>query len=122
MKASARRAVLAGLVSATMVTSLSVGATSASAIGRVSCTSDEFLKITVHFGDNDIEGSDWCYANKGWTGLPQNLWITKIWTGKNVVQWRGDGRWQPQTPIGKNRPYTWPNHWGGVRIDAIKIF
>ena len=121
MKRSARSAVLAGLVSATMMTSLTVGATSASAIDRVACTSDEFVKLTVHFGGSS-DSADWCYANAGWTGLPQNLWITRIWTGKNVVQYRGDGRWQPQTPIDRGRPYTWPNHPGGVRIDAIKIF
>ncbi|KAF2775112.1 secreted oxidoreductase [Streptomyces sp. OM5714] len=64
-----------------------------------------------------------CYANAGAAadfGMGTN-WVTRISTGNNRVQWYGDGRWQPATPIAKNTVYQWPNHPGGVRIDAIRI-
>lgn len=118
MKRSAKRATLAALASAAVMTSLTVGATSASAIDRVSC-GPEFLKITVHKSG----GATWydlCYANAGEAhGL--DGWVTRIETGNNRVQWYGDGRWQPAQPIGKWTTFTWPNHPGGVSINAIRI-
>lgn len=123
MKRNARRAVLAGLASAALMTSLSVGATSASAISEVQCGS-EFLKITVHFGN--LPSHDFCYANQGETGMPwptDHAWVTRIETGNNRVQWHGDGQWRPgpDTAIGKWTTFTWPSYPNGVSIDAIKI-
>ncbi|WP_410566227.1 hypothetical protein [Amycolatopsis sp. cmx-4-61] len=55
------------------------------------------------------------------TLLKNPVWITELWTGNNRVQWHGDGRWQPETPIAKRTAFTWPNHPGGVKIDQIRI-
>ncbi|MEU9557378.1 beta/gamma crystallin domain-containing protein [Streptomyces fumanus] len=119
MKRNARRAVLAGLASAAVMTSLTVGATSASAINQVNCGSD-FLKLTIH--GRDLPSIDVCFANAGEAPIASNYWwVTKIETGNNRVQWLGDGRWQPDQPIGKWTTFTWPNHPGGVSINAIRI-
>ncbi|CAM5387056.1 hypothetical protein SFUMM280S_05819 [Streptomyces fumanus] len=62
MKRIARRAVLAGLSSAALLTSLSLGATNAAAINEVPCGS-EFVKLQLHYS-----GGGWfdrCYANAG---------------------------------------------------------
>ena len=119
MKRSAKRAALAALSSAAVMASLTIGATSASAINQVPC-GPEFLKITVH--RHDAASSNWCYANAGEDHINfPDWWVTRIETGNNRVQWYGDGRWQPANPIGKWTTFTWPNHPGGVRIDAIRI-
>ncbi|MDQ0786574.1 beta/gamma crystallin domain-containing protein [Streptomyces sp. B3I8] len=120
MKRSARRAVLAGLASAALMTSLSVGATSASALSIVKCDSPDYLKVTVHGG---VDGglNTWCYANAGEIGLADGVWMTKIETGNNRVQWYGDNRWQPAQPIGKWTTFTWPSFPGGVSVNRIKI-
>ncbi|MEV5646519.1 beta/gamma crystallin domain-containing protein [Streptomyces flaveolus] len=120
VKRRVRRAVLAGLSSTALLTSLSVGATSASAIDPVPC-GPEFLKIQIHY-DNSAWGWQ-CFANAGEYGLSPVIqaWVTRIETGNNRVQWYGDGRWQPAQPIEKWTTYTWPNYSGGVRIDTIKI-
>ena len=60
-------------------------------------------------------------------GVPpfnSTVWLTRIWTGNNRVQWYGDGRWQPDPPVGvinKWTVFSWPNHPGGVSIDVIRI-
>ncbi|WP_405465955.1 hypothetical protein OG783_22750 [Streptomyces jietaisiensis] len=122
MQRSARRLVLAGLASAALMTSLTVGATSASAISVVQCGPPDYLKITVHFGN--LPSREYCYALKGEMSMPlPNGWVTRIETGNNRVQWHGDdNKWQPsEEGIKKWTTYVWPNHPGGVKIDAIKI-
>ncbi|MEV5646551.1 beta/gamma crystallin domain-containing protein [Streptomyces flaveolus] len=122
MKRSVRKAALVGLSSAALLTSLSVGATSASAIDQVSCRPD-FLKVQMHYTNGAWFEN--CYANAGETWFPPfpntSAWVTKIETGNNRVQWFGDGRWQPEQPIGKWTTYAWPNFSNGVRIEAIRI-
>ncbi|MEV5646504.1 beta/gamma crystallin domain-containing protein [Streptomyces flaveolus] len=106
------------MTSAALLTSLSLGATSASAINGVDCGPAEFLKLQVHDG---AWGFEWCFANAGEYPFATILWATKIETGNNRVQWFGDGRWQPAQPIEKWTTFTWPNYPGGVRIDRIRI-
>ncbi|MBB5958438.1 hypothetical protein FHS29_005046 [Saccharothrix tamanrassetensis] len=94
---------------------------SAWAIDRVPCGNRDFLQITAH----QSSGPAWdrCYANRGAVDYTDNVdwWVTSIWTGNNRVQWYGDGRWQPEQPIGKYTSFTWPNHPGGVRMFALRI-
>ncbi|WP_333754071.1 beta/gamma crystallin domain-containing protein, partial [Streptomyces sp. IBSBF 2394] len=117
MKGNARRATLTGLASAALVASLTMGAASASAIDTVYPCGPDFLKIRIHY--TDYASFDQCYANAGeafvdYSSPKRAMWVTKIETGNNVVQWYGDGRWQPAAPIGKWTTYTWPNHPNGV--------
>lgn len=101
---------------------------SASAINTVPCGNSEFASVDFHLG-NDITGNKYitCFANAGTAhfrsdpGAPYTYWADKIWTGNNRVQWYGDGRWQPDQPIGKYTAMSWPNHPGGVRIEALRI-
>ncbi|WP_280855146.1 MULTISPECIES: beta/gamma crystallin domain-containing protein [unclassified Streptomyces] len=97
--------------------SLTIGAVSASAIDGPRECGPEFLQVTVHPADN--ASSTYCYANAGEASLYG--WATRISTGNNRVQWYGDGRWQPEQPIGKWTVFTWPNHPGGVWISKIRI-
>ncbi|WP_307826682.1 beta/gamma crystallin domain-containing protein [Streptomyces pactum] len=120
-----RRAVKAALVAALAAVTLTVAPQSASAINTVECNDNsEFLLVDWH---NDYGGgwSDYhfCFANAGeWSfERPGTQWVDKIWTGNNRVQWYGDGRWQPATPIDKWTTFNWPNHPGGVRIEKIRI-
>ncbi|MFC0430848.1 beta/gamma crystallin domain-containing protein [Kutzneria buriramensis] len=112
------------LTTAALVASLTVGATAASAapaINTVPCDRPDYLQLTLHrSGGSEILE---CFANGGEWDYPGNqpLWVTRISTGNNRVQWHGDGAWQPATPIGKNTVFTWPHFPGGVRIDAIRI-
>ncbi|MCC9706720.1 hypothetical protein E4N62_16445 [Streptomyces sp. MNU76] len=94
-------------------------ATNAFAINEVSCGRSDFVQVTYHQpGRSD---TNVCFANAGTAPLPGNSWITRISTGNNRVQWYGDGRWQPDTPIAKNTVYTFPSHPGGVRMDKFRI-
>ncbi|GGL86120.1 hypothetical protein GCM10010095_83610 [Streptomyces anthocyanicus] len=96
-----------------------VTTTQAAAINQVGCSSNQFLKVTSH--DSWSETTR-CFANAGESGYGAGNWATRISTGNNRVQWYGDGRWQPATPIAKNTIFTWPNTQGkAVRIDAIRI-
>ena len=117
MKRSARRAVLAGLASAAVMTSLTVGATSASAIGSVNC-GPEFLKVSWRGVLIPVEGTN-CYANAGEMSFSVAVRITKIVTGNNRVQWYANGRWQPEPAIGKWTPFTAPG--SGVYAERIRI-
>ncbi|NSL42740.1 beta/gamma crystallin domain-containing protein [Streptomyces sp. 8P21H-1] len=118
---------LSALTSIVAATSLTVAtAPQASAIDEVTCGVRQDLALV--YGHRLSDGStddSWCWANAGevrWSGAYMLGWAEQISTGNNVVQWHGDGRWQPGTPIGKWTIYTWPNHSGGVRIDGLKIF
>lgn len=78
------------------------------------------LKVKTHW----IPGRELCYANAGEANLPifkGNWFVWEIRTGNNRVQWYGDGRWQPANPINKWTTYGFPNHPGGVRIQAVRI-
>ncbi|MBB5958440.1 hypothetical protein FHS29_005048 [Saccharothrix tamanrassetensis] len=116
---------LASAALAAIAVTVAVPGGSAWAIDNVPCNNDNFLRITLHHIGGDDRKYDLCYANPGtaggWEPEWQRTWITRIWTGNNRVQWYGDGRWQPEQPIGKYTSFTWPNHPGGVRIDQIRI-
>lgn len=80
------------------------------------------MKVTFH--RNDGPSGDFCFANAGEGPLdsgPGTFWVTRIWTGNNRVQWYGDGKWQPDEPIEKGVPFTFPNHPGGVAVEQIRI-
>ncbi|MFH9674435.1 hypothetical protein ACH4L5_19485 [Streptomyces sp. NPDC017405] len=103
-----------------------VGTTSGSAyaIDNVTCNNNEFVAVDFHYA---ISGDQVhaCFANAGdfwlWDQYAQGMYVTKIWTGNNRVQWFGDQRWQPSEAIGKNTAMFWPNYPGGVKIEAIRI-
>lgn len=119
IKTIARKTIFASLISATMAAALvGAGTSSASAIDPVSCDSKDYLQVQYH----DFLGNRTaCFANGGAYIFDAEGWATKIYTGNNNVQWFGDGRWQPDTPIGKWTTITWPNNPGGVRIDGVRI-
>ncbi|WP_407918332.1 hypothetical protein, partial [Kitasatospora sp. NE20-6] len=94
-----KRTILSTLAAFAAAASLTVVNTpQASAINGVDCAlRDDFLKIYAHdkAGGNNRE---WCYANAGattWTGGYAPAWLVNLSSGNNVVQWHGDGRWQP---------------------------
>ncbi|MEU6510887.1 beta/gamma crystallin domain-containing protein [Streptomyces sp. NPDC046942] len=122
MKHVAKRANLAAATTLALAASLTaVTATDAFAINTVSCGPSDFLQITVHTTDSGGP-YDWCLANAGtWDMTGANMWLHRISTGNNRVQWYGDGKWQPATPIDKYTVYTFPNNPGGVRMDEIRI-
>ncbi|MFE9454692.1 beta/gamma crystallin domain-containing protein [Streptomyces sp. NPDC006739] len=120
MKYSVKRVVLSALTTLVAAGSLTVAATSsASAIDEVECGPSDYLSLELH----NTFGHWWtdCFANAG-TTMTSGSWVTQISTGNNVVQWYGDGRWQPDQPIGKWTTYIWPNNPGGVNISEVQIF
>jgi hypothetical protein len=119
VKKMTKRVVLPALTALAVGASVTVGATGASAISPVTCGPSDYLTVDWH----DSSGyGETCFANAGQIDFfPSGSWVTRISTGNNRVQWYGDGRWQPSTPIGKNTVYTWPNNPGGVSINSIKI-
>jgi hypothetical protein len=122
MRRLAKRAVLAILMSVGVTTLLTVVTpTAAYAINTVECD-DRYDLVHIHIHEGGHQPVEMCYANAGEApfGYP-NMWITRIWTGNNRVQWYGDGRWQPAQPIGKFTEFTWPNHPGGVNFGGIRI-
>ncbi|MER6406907.1 beta/gamma crystallin domain-containing protein [Streptomyces viridosporus] len=120
-----RQAVKAALVSAVAAASLILTPQSASAINTVECNDiNEYLHVDWHnTSTGAVKYYHTCYANAGEWYFERSgtQWVHKIWTGNNRVQWYGDGRWQPDTPIGKWTTFKWPNHPGGVRIERIRI-
>ncbi|MBZ3901874.1 beta/gamma crystallin domain-containing protein [Streptomyces griseiscabiei] len=124
MNQKAKRVVLAALTTVMAAASLTVVTTTqASAINEVACDRSDYLKVGGH---TDTVSSKWvyCYANAGEAALGNltgNGWVDYISTGNNRVQWYGDGKWQPSTPINKWTYFVWDNHPGGVRIEKIKI-
>ncbi|MGI5340891.1 beta/gamma crystallin domain-containing protein [Streptomyces sp. CA-181903] len=121
MKRSAKRVVLAALTSVAAAASFTLAsAPQALAMNQVPCTQDDFLQIDVHPTAGPT--STRCFANAGFIDYPSgDLWVTRIWTGNNRVQWFGDGRWQPEGGINKWTVFQWPHHPGGVRMNAIRI-
>lgn len=125
MKRIAGRAASAALASVALTASLTVAVPQAAyAIDVVQCGNSEFAKILWHIDYlGTRSGSPLCFANAGEYDLDREgtEWLDKIWTGNNRVQWYGDGKWQPATPIGKRTSFSWPNHPGGVKVDKIRI-
>ncbi|MFG2949240.1 beta/gamma crystallin domain-containing protein [Streptomyces adustus] len=127
MKKSAKRMVLSALTTALAAASLTVATMpQASAINQVTCgVRDDLALVYGHrLSDGDVDAS-YCWANAGettWSGGYFLGWMHQLSSGNNVVQWHGDGRWQPDTPIAKWTIYTFPSYPGGVRIDGIKIY
>ncbi|EFE71981.1 MULTISPECIES: beta/gamma crystallin domain-containing protein [Streptomyces] len=120
MNQRAKRVVLSTLTTVVAAASLTLATTTqASAIDKVPCSSGEFLQIDIHPTHGPTQPL--CYANAGTLEFARGWWITKISTGNNRVQWHGDGRWQPDTPINKWTVFTWPNHPGGVSVTGIRI-
>ncbi|MGV9943561.1 beta/gamma crystallin domain-containing protein [Streptomyces sp. NPDC003401] len=125
MRRIIRQAAKAALAAAVAGSSLMVAPQSASAIDSVECYNiSEYLHVYWH----SYSGGSWsayhtCYANAGERSFerPGSQWVDQIQTGNNRVQWYGDGRWQPDTPIDKWTTFTWPNYPGGVRIEKIRI-
>lgn len=123
MKQTVKRAVVAALTTFAVSASLTIAtAPEAFAIDIVPCGQSDYLQVTAHLGGTSRD-EDFCYANAGEHSLGgvDDYWGTRISTGNNEVQFYADGRWQPDTPIGKNTVFTFPNHPGGVRIQAIRI-
>ncbi|BBC29440.1 hypothetical protein SGFS_007340 [Streptomyces graminofaciens] len=126
MNQKAKRVVLSALTAVMAAASLTVATTTqASAINLVSCNSGDFLQVGGHtsIGAGVVEHWKNCYANAGEASIDAlgTQWVDYISTGNNRVQWHGDGRWQPDSPINKWTYFVWGNNPGGVRIDAIKI-
>jgi hypothetical protein len=115
---------------ATIIPVASASAATASpartAINTVPCNDSSFLQVWWHYSDGPTEES--CFANAGVSGVyyingeEDHVWLTSFSTGNNEVQWYGDGRWQPATPVGKWTYFTFPNHPGGVDMTEIKIW
>ncbi|MFB7952317.1 MULTISPECIES: beta/gamma crystallin domain-containing protein [unclassified Streptomyces] len=125
MKRTVKRSVLSALTTLGAAISLTlVTSPQAHAIDMVECGPSDFLTVNWHIeygGSWSTEKS--CFANAGEFDMDVmgTEWLDSISTGNNRVQWWGDGRWQPDTPIGKNTVYTFPNHPGGVALDWIRI-
>ncbi|MFH8886764.1 beta/gamma crystallin domain-containing protein [Streptomyces californicus] len=120
-----KRVALSALTTTVAAVSLAaVSIPQASAISRMNCgTREDFAKVYGHPGNS--ADRDYCWANSGtdqwsWLNSPVD-WMKWLKTGNNVVQWHGDGRWQPDNAIGKWTTYSFPNHPGGVHIDGIRI-
>ncbi|MER5434890.1 beta/gamma crystallin domain-containing protein [Streptomyces sp. NPDC002588] len=124
MNQKAKRVVLSALTTLMAAASLTVvTATQASAINGVGCDRSDFLHVGGH-SDETVGNWEVCYANAGEANVNPKAgtdWVDWISTGNNRVQWHGDGKWQPSTPINKWTYFVWPNHPGGVRIDKIRI-
>lgn len=125
MTGKLKKLVLVALATVGVIAGTNCG--TASAIDTVPCGNSEFTSLDFHLSPDPI-GNKYivCFANAGTVTLfdpaaARAFWADKIWTGNNRVQWFGDGRWQPEQPIGKYTAMYWPNYPGGVRIEAIRI-
>ncbi|TWV56417.1 hypothetical protein FRZ03_04740 [Streptomyces misionensis] len=125
MTGKLKKLVFVALTTAAITAIIPAG--TASAINTVDCPrqgSTEFVRLDAL----DPAGSGSftaCFANAGempvTTISAPYAWARYIWTGNNRVQWYGDGRWQPDTPIDKWTTFSWPHYPGGVKIEAIRI-
>lgn len=110
---------LAALIAA-VVTAGVLNPGTAAAITDVPCFSRDLVILKMHYS-GDSDSKYYCYINKGEVRWGDGWWVDSIWTGDNIVQWHGDGRWQPAKPLGKWTTMRWPNHPGGVRMDGLRI-
>jgi anaerobic selenocysteine-containing dehydrogenase len=119
-------AALVATVATVGLTTATAGSASAAPadISPVPCGPSDYLQVWWHQGGDNPGTWENCYANAGtmtftcWYGC----WLDAFSTGNNVVQYESDGNWQPSTPVGKNTYFDFPNHPGGVELDALKIF
>ena len=103
-------------------------ATAKPAISTVPCKSNDYLQVWFHQEYENPRAEEICFANAGTytfqfpqcSGGP--CWLDAFSTGNNVVQYESDRNWQPSTPVGKYTYFGFPNHPGGVELDAMKIF
>lgn len=95
-------------------------------MSMVDCTQNDFLWVSYHEQNGDPGDNHLCFANAGEVDFTYyckfKCWLDGFWTGNNVVQYRADGRWQPDGGVGKNTQYGFPHHPGGVELEAMRIF
>lgn len=147
-----KKSALAALAGATLAATLSACGTAAMATIPAHAADDatastihaapcdgrsDFLKIRLHFTPEFSLGKanpdqDWCLADAGTFPINDNpiikatggtYWVTQISSGNNRVQFKADGRWQPDNAdfIAPNTIYEFPNHPGGARIGEVRI-
>ena len=97
------------------------------AIDTVPCNSSGYLQVWWHKEYENPRAEETCFANAGTytfqaSDCSGSCWLDAFSTGNNVVQYESDGNWQPSTPVGKYTYFGFPNHPGGVGLDAMKIF
>ncbi|WP_394940612.1 beta/gamma crystallin domain-containing protein [Psychromicrobium sp. YIM B11713] len=77
-----------GLVAAVTISIIALGslipASSANAINSVPCDSDGFLLFNIDFQYNV------CFANSGAKAWGSGMWVSRILTGNNDVNWWAD--------------------------------
>lgn len=118
-------AVAAALAAAGLAMSVPAGSARAEAlapgIDTPSCNGSGYLEVFWH--QENASEQETCFANGGTYifDCPVQCWLDDFSTGNNQVQFESDNTWQPATPVGKYTTYTFPNHPGGVDLDAIKI-
>ncbi|WP_327064584.1 hypothetical protein OG500_01895 [Kitasatospora sp. NBC_01250] len=122
-------AVLATAGLAITPTGIASAETAKPAIDAVLCNSNDYLQVWFHQENQSPRAEEICFANAGTYSFPDNqqctggpCWLDAFSTGNNVVQYESDNRWQPDNPVGKYTYFTFPNHPGGVELDAMKIF
>ncbi|HEX4224284.1 MAG TPA: beta/gamma crystallin domain-containing protein [Pseudonocardiaceae bacterium] len=93
-------------------------------INSVPCGNSQFLEVYWHADNNPVQSNETCLANRGTWDFScfSTCWLDKLSTGNNRVEYFGDGRWNPSSPIGKNTIYTFPHFPGGVEMDSVQIF
>lgn len=97
------------------------------ALGMVDCNHDDYLWVYFHEQSGNPNDEHLCFANAGEFDFATqwcmgNCWLDSFFTGNNVVQFKGDNSWQPAGGVPKWVHYTFPNHPGGVDLQAIRIF
>lgn len=95
------------------------------AIDTVPCDNSDYLQVWWHQGNDAPRTNTTCFANAGTFTFPcviVGCWLDAFSTGNNTVEYEADNTWQPSTPVGKYTYFTFPNHPGGVDLEAIQIF
>ena len=94
-------------------------------IDTVPCGPTDYLQVWWHEGNDSPRSQETCFANAGTETFdcgPVGCWLDAFSTGNNVVQYEADGNWQPNNPVGRYTYFDFPNHPGGVNLEAMKIF
>jgi hypothetical protein len=118
-------AALTAVALAVVPTGNASAATNKPHIDTVPCGPPDYLQVWYHEGNDVPRGETICFANAGTETFdcgPVGCWLDAFSTGANVVQYEADGRWQPDTPVGRYTYFTFPNHPGGVNLQGMKIF
>lgn len=96
------------------------------AMSMVDCTQNDFLWVYYHETNGDPNDNHLCFANAGTIDFTYyckwGCWLDQFYTGNNVVQYKADDSWQPAGGVAKNVHFTFPNHPGGVDLQAMRIF